>query len=303
VANYRGEWPGHFSFREKEEFETKRRVNGTDAMFVLSRRKPMDTFIRRNWATFQSGYFDEFYFFNDEGIKGVRNISGVQFKCVDVTPLWLDFPIDLNMSLFPKNLHGKHHFPLTYRQMCRFFFQRVFELPEVANVARYMRLDSDVCSELPSNPFDFLSDKVSYVSKGVIYDGCHAVCHLASFVEDYVDYFGIKVKNGEDYRVAFMSCYVTTYPRDAYLPSDRRTFRRVNSHNNQWELMKIGFWFRADVQFFVNFVESSKGIFYWRWGDAPLRYLALALFGEPGTVVYKPSTWPVAHTCLRDDWK
>jgi hypothetical protein len=116
------------------------------------------------------------------------------------------------------------------------------------------------------------------VSNDKFYD-LDAVCvNLRSFTEDYVRYFGIEPKNREAWESAFMGDSVAGF-------------------YNNLEVMNVSFWLRPEVQHFVRMVDVSHGTYLHRWGDAPMRYLALALFATPQEVAMKPFSWEYVHPC------
>jgi hypothetical protein len=163
--------------------------------------------------------------------------------------------------------------------MLRFFWRSIFELPEVAGVSQYMRLDGDSCLlRVDQTPFSQLANGVVYLSNDQFYDLAPVCVNLRRFVEEYVKYFKIAPKNPLAWNRAFIGDTAAGY-------------------YNNLEVMDIAFWLRPDVQHFVQFVDASHGIYLHRWGDAPLRYLALALFATSNEVEMKPYSWYYIHPC------
>ncbi len=56
---------------------------------------------------------------------------------------------------------------------------------------------------------------------------------------------------------------------------------------NNIEIVDISFMQRRDVVDFIQAIDESKGIFLYRWGDAPLRYIMLALFAKPIQILHR----------------
>lgn len=54
---------------------------------------------------------------------------------------------------------------------------------------------------------------------------------------------------------------------------------------NNFEIVRLEWFLQPSVQDFTAAVCASGGIYDYRWGDAPLRYLTLALFSEPKQVL------------------
>jgi hypothetical protein len=101
---------------------------------------------------------------------------------------------------------------------------------------------------------------------------------LRELTEDYVRYFRVVPLNPPLWADAFMD-------------------RNVRMFWTNLEVLDIKFWRRTEVQHFVRFVDAAWGIYLSRWGDAPLRYLAMALFSAPEQVVQMPQGWKYTHSC------
>jgi hypothetical protein len=65
-----------------------------------------------------------------------------------------------------------------------------------------------------------------------------------------------------------------------------RTMEIPNYWNN-FEIVDLSFMRRKEVLDFIQAVDESRGIFLYRWGDAPLRYIMLALFANATEVLHR----------------
>jgi hypothetical protein len=54
-----------------------------------------------------------------------------------------------------------------------------------------------------------------------------------------------------------------------------------------FEVIDLSFMQRDDVLDYIDAVDESTGIFLYRWGDAPLRYITLALFSNETQILYR----------------
>ena len=61
----------------------------------------------------------------------------------------------------------------------------------------------------------------------------------------------------------------------------------IPNYWNNIEVIDLSFMQRTEVKAFINTVDESQGIFLYRWGDAPLRYIELALFAKPEEVLHR----------------
>ena len=77
----------------------------------------------------------------------------------------------------------------------------------------------------------------------------------------------------------------------------------VRMYYNNFEVSSVPFFRRMEVLKWTNAVLDSGGIFLYRWGDAPLRYLTLALFASPAEVLHRGVDFnisychPIGHMC------
>jgi hypothetical protein len=240
--------------------------------------KILTPFLKGSPELFSGGFFDTFYVFNEENRTGTEKVGGITVTFVDVSYIWQTFPSGFD----PIHTEGKwtvKNVKWGYCQMIRFFWKSLFEIPEIEKVSQYMRLDGDSCiSRLDESPFDRLNNGVIYVNNDQFYD-LETVCvNLRAFTEDYVRYFQIT-------------------PRNPHAWSETFAGGSVAGYYNNLEIMDVAFWLKPEVQHFVQFVDTSWGIYLYRWGDAPLRYIALALFATREQVTMRPWRWRYEHPC------
>jgi hypothetical protein len=92
-----------------------------------------------------------------------------------------------------------------------------------------------------------------------------------------------------------------------FFPRDRRAFsgamRGGGSTNTRIRAYQTNFHITNVPRFlgmpgfldFMMMVDLSGGIFGHRWGDAPLIYLAMAMFGRRDELMWKPWSWSYGH--------
>ena len=61
----------------------------------------------------------------------------------------------------------------------------------------------------------------------------------------------------------------------------------IPNYWNNFEMIDISFTQRREVLNFVKAVDDSQGIYLYRWGDAPLRYITLALFSNAQQILHR----------------
>jgi hypothetical protein len=61
----------------------------------------------------------------------------------------------------------------------------------------------------------------------------------------------------------------------------------VPNYWNNIEVIDLSLMRQKEVLDFMKAIDESKGIFLYRWGDAPLRYITLALFANATQVLHR----------------
>ena len=79
---------------------------------------------------------------------------------------------------------------------------------------------------------------------------------------------------------------ITIQNPDMFADVFNKTIEIPNYWNNI-EIIDLAFIRRKDVVDFTKAVDESHGIFLYRWGDAPLRYVTLALFTNASQILHR----------------
>jgi hypothetical protein len=61
----------------------------------------------------------------------------------------------------------------------------------------------------------------------------------------------------------------------------------IPNYWNNIEVVDLSFMQRKEVVDFIQAIDESRGIFVYRWGDAPLRYIMLAIFAKPTQILHR----------------
>ena len=142
--------------------------------------------------------------------------------------------------------------------MCRFQSKLIYEQPIMQNLEYYWRLDDDsvLLRTIEYDVFDFMK------SNGFLYgynwhrkDDKYCVEGLWNATARYIAKTRLN----------------TTY-------FDRWTNREM--FYNNFEISAMSIWLSDDYKRYIDFIDREGGIFYVRWGDAPIKGLALSLFTE-----------------------
>jgi hypothetical protein len=160
-----------------------------------------------------------------------------------------------------------------YLQMIRFWFKILFELPQLKKYEYIMRLDDD--SQLKNkwfNVFDEMRHKNAvYFANNEDVDleeQLPGTMKLKEVTFDYIEKNNIKPKQFQMLRDTFGD-------------------KIVRNYYNNFEVMKMEFFRRNQTRHWIETIDSTNGIFYYRWGDAIFRYLTLAIFAEKHEVLHR----------------
>jgi hypothetical protein len=160
-----------------------------------------------------------------------------------------------------------------YLLMIRFWFKLIFELPQLKEYEYIMRLDDD--SQMTGkwlNVFDEMRAKNAvYFANNVDVDleeQLPGTMKLKQITDKYIQQNNIAVKQRDMFDGAFHNGI-------------------VNNYYNNFEVSKTKFFQREDVRRWVDAIDATQGIFKYRWGDAVLRYLTLAIFAQPNEVLHR----------------
>ncbi|CAM4771339.1 unnamed protein product [Rotaria magnacalcarata] len=152
-----------------------------------------------------------------------------------------------------------------YHHMCYFWFKQVFELKIIQQYRYMMRLDDDsgIEGRWP-NVFEIIAKRQAvYIANRRVVD---------------FEYVLLGITLVRNLTVAFMKKY-NIRPRNPDMMAD--VFNHAIEIPNYWnnvEVIDLSLIRQTEVIDFMRWVDESRGIFLYRWGDAPLRYITLALF-------------------------
>jgi hypothetical protein len=162
-----------------------------------------------------------------------------------------------------------------YAQMIRFFVTGIWEHPAIQGYETIMRLDNDATWDrrTPKNETfpDLPLDKV-YHANFVSLDGptyCEGIWEVA---KSYIATNNITVANPEMYER-----FERHYRKDQHCAI----------FYNNFEVVRVKFMQQPQVKHWHEALTDHEpfGIFRVRWGDAIIRYLTIAFFAEPGSLL------------------
>ena len=148
---------------------------------------------------------------------------------------------------------GRH--PIGYRHMCRFHAKMAYE-ESVFNYVDYaLRLDDDsfITGHIHVDLFQQFQDggyTYGYVFTSLSHEPC--TVGLRTAADNYI----------RDNKIT------PTFLND--LPLEFIFY-------NNFEMSKVSFWKSEEYQKYIDYIDQLGGIYYHRWGDAPVKTLAVAI--------------------------
>jgi hypothetical protein len=160
-----------------------------------------------------------------------------------------------------------------YHHMIRFWFKLIFEVEEIQQSEYVMRLDTD--SRIIGkwfNVFELMTVRQSvYLANEEakeLEEALPGTMELRNLFFNYQSHKRLRFQDPEKVRSAFTSDGIRTY-------------------YNNFEVFQTKFFRRHDVRAWIDAIDASHGIYKYRWGDAILRYLTLALFAKDSQVLHR----------------
>ncbi|ELU17832.1 hypothetical protein CAPTEDRAFT_53752, partial [Capitella teleta] len=151
---------------------------------------------------------------------------------------------------------------ISYRHMARFHAKVVYEYPIVRYFDYLFRLDDD-----------------SVITSRVEFDLFqHMAVHQLQYGYRLI-HFDLDVCVAGLWEVT--DCYAK---ENAIKPEFYHNWTKGKIYYNNFEISKTSFWLSKAYQDYIQYIDRSGGIFYHRWGDAPVKSLALSLFMPPKSI-------------------
>ncbi|KAK9814563.1 hypothetical protein WJX72_007888 [[Myrmecia] bisecta] len=177
------------------------------------------------------------------------------------------FPEGFDSSHYGRMVHTNRDFP-SYNHMIRFWWRQVFHHPIVRELDYYVRMDTDsfILSDID---YDFIYSMqqdgltYGYVAEG--FDGPEFTTGLFDFVADYLD--------------SHVAARELAFRNNLWLPDpEDRDKHGPHLFYNNFEVVSVQRLIsNAQYMEFVDAVDQSYNIYWYRWGDAPLRFYAAKL--------------------------
>lgn len=179
---------------------------------------------------------------------------------------------------------------MKYRLMCRWW---LVHMPKYAKGYDYiMRMDDDSIVEEPikKDLFEWMDSKKLVYASNLIHIDCGMCCYgmqdffksmfpqRSEFVERLFVGGEANTQHIHDFR-SVISIASTVHGNDK-MPQlgEKIKLPMPIMYYNNFHITRPSFWLREDVKRAIDAIDRNGSIFYYRWGDAPLQSILVALF-------------------------
>lgn len=258
----------------KEDESLSSCVRDKNAVVSLLELKDLNTFLSKNYEFLKQKFQDRIIIFTTQTTDEIKKYKDIEYELVDVKDIFNSYPVEFD-SENTKTVWSKRN-KWSYHHMIRFFFKDIFVHKSMCNVNYMLRLDSDSILKVNENPFLRMKNEKIYMYNREFYDLPFVVVGLKDFIKDYIRMNGIRIKNMKRWGSAFRG-------------------ESVCAFYNNFEISKVSFFLKPEVQRLINIIDLSHEIFVHRWGDATLRYLIISMFCEEKYLISIPFEWDYYH--------
>ena len=224
---------------------------------MLIKRRALFSTFKKFAEGFDANFNDEFKYplfifheadFSSSDLKAIQSMtrSNVVFYQVNFT-----VPSFINQTS-TGNFFAFRHYGFGYRHMCRFHSKLIYELPVVKNLEYVWRLDDD-----------------SQILKPIKYDVFKFMrCH--NFKYGYV-----WVVTDEPWIEGLEEGVMRHWK--GLIPHPTFAVNLPMIVFNNFEISATSLWMSDGYRRYIELVDKLGGIYYHRWGDAPIKALAVRL--------------------------
>ncbi len=229
---------------------------------LASRFTQLDARLKDNCSSAILLFHTGFPFTSD--ITRIRSSTHRRVIFLNVDQYYASFPNGFNPYLTEPTFSKRGKW--NYHQMIRFWFKHVFEIHEIQQFEYVMRLDTD--SRLLGrwfNVFEFMKlRQLVYLANEQHLEfekELPGTMKLQKFFIEYQNQMRLVPQDQKKVDLAF-------------------TRNTIRIYYNNFEVFQTKFFRQMDVRAWIDAIDASHGIYKYRWGDAMLRYLTLALFAK-----------------------
>lgn len=256
-------------------------MNNSAIVYLLNNSNKDISNFRRSFPLLIKNYYEKFpcdivCFYEEDFPLLELDFLKNQLKDIRIKFYQINFSIP-NYSFGIKNNIPKYFphpdfpdstgFSIGYRHMCRFFAGDIFNHPVIKKYKYIWRLDTDsyILESIDYNVFDKLQINDSVYGYINIQDDHPGV---TKYLWDQSEY------------------YFRLIHKDEIFSPDNKMIHQNKVFYTNFEVCDVE-WFSSDAyQNYFDFIDSSAGIYHYRWGDHSIRYIALNSLLKPEQIYF-----------------
>lgn len=160
-------------------------------------------------------------------------------------------------DFLPRNLTQRSgNSRIGYRHMCRFHAKLIYEEPIIHGFDYAWRLDDDskILRPIKYDIFEYMRKRhLKYGYVHAVLDDLFFTVNLWESARDYIN------------NVSITPYFFNNWPKNQV-------------YYNNFEVSRLSLWLSDDYQKFFDYIDRLGGIYYYRWGDAPIKTIAVSIF-------------------------
>lgn len=233
--------------------------------------------------------------YNDRDIKdiiqGIRGEYKNLINFIKIDKEDFEIPIHIDKDKLEKTVNTQivpYWRNKKYRLMCNFWFKNFIKYAD--NYDYIMRLDDDSLIEEPINQdfFQILKDNNNVYMSNIVHIDC-GLCNynmkelfekILPDKKNIIEKLFIKAKITKDNEIFYKFKELYKIINDEEYMDDIVNINMPIMYYNNFFVTDINFWKREDVQKYINEIDKTGDLFYYRYGDAPLHTILISLL-EP----------------------
>lgn len=267
------------------------RVNAT--LLSLVRNSELDEIVKsivQIEDQFNNKFHYDWTFLNNEKFSQkfkdtvkLKILGNINF--ITIPPHFWDKPDSIDLEKEKQGIeymedHGVGYAAMaSYHNMCRFYSGNIYQLPEMAGYRYYWRVEPSTkyYCEIDYDVFLFMHDnKKSYGFNLNLYEGPHGIVSLWNTTIEFL-------KENPQYLNA--NGAFDWLREDMQRPEIASVAGYSTCHFwTNFEIVDMEFFRGEAYTKYFEYLDRSGGFYYERWGDAPIRAIALGLFEDKSKI-------------------
>lgn len=182
---------------------------------------------------------------------------------------------------------------MNYRLMCRWWLVHMPKYTKGYDIV--MRMDDDSIIEEPikKDLFEWFNDQKLIYASNMLHIDCGLCCYgMLDFFKkefpnrkDFIDHMFVMGEMNSIYLHDFRSV-ISIASSGKSLPTfdEKVKIPMPIMYYNNFHITRPSFWLRDDVKKTIDAIDKNGSIFYYRWGDAPLQSIIVALHAKESEI-------------------